>query len=153
MKRLVGACAAAAAACLAGIALLVCYQVFARYLAGSPPSWTEELARYLQVWSISLAAPLGLDRGMHLAMDYLSPRLAPPRRAALARLVLVLVGAFSLALAILGGSLLRIAALQTTPALGISMVWPYLAIPVGGGMLALVAADRFRRVGAPGDSP
>lgn len=132
-----------AAAALAGLALLVCLQVAGRYLLPAAPTWTEELARYLQVWLVFLAAPVCLDRGMHLAVDYLTPRLSVRRRRFAERIVLGLVGAWSLALAVLGARLLRVAALQTTPALGVSMVWPTLAVPVGGALLALVAAARF----------
>ena len=132
-----------AATALAGLALLVCLQVAGRYLLPAAPTWTEELARYLQVWLVFLAAPVCLDRGMHLAVDYLTPRLAGRRRRFAERCVLGLVGGWSLVLAVLGARLLRVAALQTTPALGISMVWPYLAVPVGGALLALVALARF----------
>lgn len=142
-RRLVRVVEGLAAAALAGLAFLVCLQVAGRYLLPSAPTWTEELARYLQVWLVFLAAPVCLDRGMHLAVDYLTPRLSGRRRRLAERFVLGLVGAWSVALAVLGLRLLRVAALQTTPALGISMVWPYLAVPVGGALLALVAAARF----------
>ena len=142
-RRVVRATEALAAGVLAGLALLVCVQVAGRYLLPAAPAWTEELARFLQVWLVFLAAPVCLDRGMHLAVDYLTPRLSERRRRLARRLVLALVGGWSLAIVVLGARLLRVAALQTSPALGVSMVWPYLAVPVGGALLALVVAARL----------
>lgn len=37
---------------LAVMAALVVYQVVGRYLLGQPPSWTEEMARYLQATGV-----------------------------------------------------------------------------------------------------
>ena len=138
-----------AAAALGLMATLVIYQVGARYLFEAPPSWTEELARYAQVWLVLLAAPVCLRRGMHLAVDLLTPRL-PPLAARVARgAILVLVGAFGLTFAVAAVRLLGVAALQTSPALGISMIWPYLALPLGGALIVIAAAARI----LSGDEP
>jgi TRAP-type C4-dicarboxylate transport system permease small subunit len=125
---------------LAVIAALVIYQVAGRYLLGRPPSWTEEMARYLQVWLVLLAAPICLARGMHLSVDYLTPRLPAGPRRIVRTMVFILVGCFSVLLTVYGFNLLRVAALQVSPALGISMVWPYLALPVSGAIMTLVTA-------------
>lgn len=140
MNRVWRALETGAALALGLMAALVIYQVGARYLFGNPPSWTEELARYLQVWLVLLASPVCLRRGLHLAFDYLSPRLPPNARAAVRAGVLVLVAAFSLTLAVYGTRLLAVARLQTSPALGLSMVWPYLALPISGTLMFLAAA-------------
>jgi TRAP-type C4-dicarboxylate transport system permease small subunit len=124
---------------LAVMAALVIYQVAGRYLLGRPPSWTEEAARYLQVWLVLLAAPICLARGMHLSVDYLTPKLPAGLQTIVRTLVLVLVGLFSLILAVYGVRLLEVAAYQVSPALGISMVWPYLALPVSGALMTLVS--------------
>jgi TRAP-type C4-dicarboxylate transport system permease small subunit len=129
---------------LAVIALLVIYQVASRYLLGSPPSWTEELARYLQVWLVLLAAPICLARGMHLSVDYLTPRLPAGPRFFVRSVVLILITLFSVVLTVYGARLLRVASLQVSPALGISMIWPYLAVPLSGGLMALVSAWLLR---------
>jgi TRAP-type C4-dicarboxylate transport system permease small subunit len=49
----------------------VFYQVLGRYLFNAPPSWSEELARFLQVWIALLASALCVQQGMHLGVDYL----------------------------------------------------------------------------------
>lgn len=148
----------AAGLALGLMAALVIYQVGARSLFDRPPSWTEELARYLQVWLVLLAAPVCLRRGMHLAVDILTPRLPSGVRAAVRGAILLLVGAFGLIFAGYAVRLLSIAALQTSPALGISMVWPYLALPLGGVLIAWaagarIAAGRRTRTTGRGDAP
>lgn len=42
--------------------ITVLIQVFARYCLNSPPSWTEEIARYMMVWSGMLGATLSFKR-------------------------------------------------------------------------------------------
>jgi TRAP-type C4-dicarboxylate transport system permease small subunit len=76
---------------------------------------------------------------MHLSVDYLTPKLPPGLQTIVRTLVLVLVGLFSLILAVYGVRLLEVAAYQVSPALGISMVWPYLALPVSGALMTLVS--------------
>ena len=123
LRRLWRTLETGAALTLGLMAALVIYQVGARYLFGSPPSWTEELARFLQVWLVLLASPVCLRRGMHLAVDYVSPRLPPGARVALRTGVLLISAVFCLTFAVYGTRLLAVADLQTSPALGISMVW------------------------------
>jgi TRAP-type C4-dicarboxylate transport system permease small subunit len=74
----------------------VSLQIFSRYTALIPSYiWTEELARFVFIWSIMLGAMLGIKEGTHFVVD-VWPRLAP-RPAALLDLVAnlcVLVFAF-----------------------------------------------------------
>lgn len=57
-------CLALAKAGLIGIALVILLQVAARYGMRSPYAWTEELARYLMVWSGLLGATCAFRRGL-----------------------------------------------------------------------------------------
>lgn len=145
MTRVIVAVELALRCTLAVMALLVIYQVAARYLFNSPPSWTEELARFLQVWLVMLGAPVCLRRGMHLAVDYVSARLPAGARRVLQVLVSMLIAGFSLVLTIYGVRLLEVAALQRSPALGISMVWPYLAVPVGAAVMTAEGVRQMAR--------
>jgi TRAP-type C4-dicarboxylate transport system permease small subunit len=64
----------------------VSLQIFSRYTALIPSYiWTEELARFVFIWSIMLGAMLGIKEGTHFVVD-LWPRL-PLRMAALLDLV------------------------------------------------------------------
>ena len=52
--------------------LVVFAQVVWRFLFNNPFPWSEELARYLQVWLILLASVACLRKGNHLAVDLFS---------------------------------------------------------------------------------
>lgn len=62
------------------LTMAVFAQVIARYVFNQPPAWTEELARFCQVWIILLASSICLRKGSHLAVDYLGPSLTPGAR-------------------------------------------------------------------------
>ena len=63
----------------------VSLQIFSRYTALIPSYiWTEEMARFLFIWTIMIGAMIGVRESTHFEVDVL-PRL-PPRAEALARL-------------------------------------------------------------------
>ena len=115
----------------------VFYQVIGRYLFNAPPSWSEELARFLQVWIALLASALAIQHGMHLGVDYLLHAVPPRGRLLLEVLVQVLVSGFLLVLLVQGINILQVASVQTSPAMGINMWYAYLAVPVGAALMLL----------------
>ncbi|MGR3455943.1 TRAP transporter small permease [Pseudooceanicola sp.] len=82
-------CLALAKAGLIGIALVILLQVAQRYGVRAPFAWTEELARYLMVWSGLLGATCAFRRGMDPVILSVTAD-APPRRQWLARGMLAL---------------------------------------------------------------
>lgn len=46
----------------------IVWQVFARYVLLRPTVWSEELARYLMVWTTMLGSALVVRRGGHVAV-------------------------------------------------------------------------------------
>jgi TRAP-type C4-dicarboxylate transport system permease small subunit len=115
----------------------VFYQVLGRYLFNAPPSWSEELARFLQVWIALLASALCVQQGMHLGVDYLLYAVPPRGRAGLEVFVHVLVSGFLLLLLVQGIRILDVAAVQSSPAMGVNMWYAYLAVPVGAALMLL----------------
>ncbi len=64
----------------------VSLQIFSRYTALIPSYiWTEEMARFLFIWTIMVGAMIGVRESTHFEVDVL-PQL-PPRGEALARLM------------------------------------------------------------------
>jgi TRAP-type C4-dicarboxylate transport system permease small subunit len=121
----------------AALIVTVFYQVLGRYLFNAPPSWSEELARFLQVWIALLASALCIQQGMHLGVDYLLYAVPPRGRAVLEALVHVMVSGFLLLLLVQGGKILDVAGVQSSPAMGINMWYAYLAVPVGAVLMLL----------------
>lgn len=61
-------CLTLAKAALVGMVAAIALQIVARYGLRSPPSWTEELARYFMVWGGLLGATAAFRRGIDPAV-------------------------------------------------------------------------------------
>jgi TRAP-type C4-dicarboxylate transport system permease small subunit len=70
------------------MAVLVCTQVFFRYVLSSSIDWADEVSRLMFVWSMFLAIPHGVRAGVHVGIDVLVNVLNPSLRLNLARLML-----------------------------------------------------------------
>ncbi|MCZ8390191.1 TRAP transporter large permease subunit [Achromobacter xylosoxidans] len=135
-----------AAAAIVLIEILVLFAgVVARYVFHSPLVWSDELASILFLWLSMLGAVVALRRGEHMRMTALVNHIGPARRAQLE------AGALAASLAFL--FLILAPAIEyaheehfiITPALELSNAWRAAAIPVGMGLMAVVALLRLLR--------
>jgi TRAP-type C4-dicarboxylate transport system permease small subunit len=123
----------------------VSLQIFSRYTELIPAYiWTEELARFVFIWSIMLGAMLGIKEGTHFVVD-VWPRL-PPRAGALLDIVgLVCVLVFALVFVWFGIEFTqfawgRISELAELPLWLIHVAWP-----IAGLTWVLFAGERMVR--------
>lgn len=130
-------------AAVAGLAIVVNLQIFARYLFHSPFIWPEEVARLLLVWMTFIGAAALARRGGDLAVDTfveMLPRL--PRRGLimlrdavmLVLFVFISSQGFALAKAVAG---MPLAATGMPTDL---LAWPVVA---GGALIAFHCALRL----------
>lgn len=116
----------------------ICWQVFGRYVLNHAPGWTEEVARFLMAWITLLGSAAVLRRRGHIAVTVVVDLLPAPLRHAVGLfrdlLILVMAGA----LGWYGYSFAQIGGRRDSAALEIPMFYPYLAIPVGGLLIALL---------------
>jgi TRAP-type C4-dicarboxylate transport system permease small subunit len=126
-------------------------QVVARYLFNQPPTWTEELARFCQVWIVLLGASICLRKGSHLSVDYLGPLLSRRARTAVAVITGCLIAIYSAVVVIWGVQLLLIGMEQTSPAMQLNMGWVYLVFPVSGSLMLLEAILATRQRARAGE--
>jgi C4-dicarboxylate transporter DctQ subunit len=125
------------AALLAALAVLVGVQIAGRFLFGYSIFWSDELARFLLVWSAFLGMSVGVRRGAHPAVDSLVRRL-PSRWARIVFAVgLACALAFFLIMVGHGTLLVQRTWLQRSPSLGLRMGVPYLSAPVTGLLMCL----------------
>lgn len=131
--------------------LLLFINVVMRYVFLAPIFWAEELARYLMVWLIFLGAGLLAGDGRHISVDAVTRVLGPRANLALERFVNIVGLAFCIALTYYGWKhTMRVrSAGQVTAALDIPMWLTYLAIPVGGAIMALRHAAQMRTPRGP----
>ncbi|MCF6297446.1 MAG: TRAP transporter small permease [Flavobacteriaceae bacterium] len=113
----------------------VLWQVFTRYVVGTPSSFTDELARYLMIWIGVLGAAYVSGKNMHVAIDVLPSKLNKKSQKILAHLVSFIIIAFVFTALIIGGiRLVYITYIleQYSPALQIPVALVYMVLPLSG---------------------
>ena len=130
-----------AAAVLIGVVVVAnAAQIFCRYVLVRPLSFTDETMRFSMVWVAFLAGSALVFRREHMAANLFdNPRWGVWRRI-MGMVVLAAILGFALALTWFGWPLALRNAQQLSPSAQIPMVWPYVAVPVGGALMALYAA-------------
>lgn len=121
-------------------------QVVARYAFNSPPSWTEELARYCQVWIIILASSICIRKGSHLAVDYLSHKFPPLLNHVIHVLISVLMAVYVVVVTVFGWHLMIVGHHQVSPAMQINMSLIYVIFPLGGSLMFIEAVLNIYRI-------
>ena len=121
------------AAMLADVAI----QVFFRYVIEAPPTWTEELARFLFAWQIFLAAGLAFGRGAHIVVDVLLVVLPKAGQRLLSILSNTMVLGFLGVLVWQGVNMVRLTSNTVSTAMNLNMGVVYAALPAGAGISAV----------------
>jgi TRAP-type C4-dicarboxylate transport system permease small subunit len=122
-------------ALMGAVTLLTIAEVALRGLAGTSLIVTDELSRYLMIWTALLAATVLVYQDGHLRTTVL-PDSLPPRAARSVYLVADLVTlCFLGAVAGASASLLASVSEQNTVTLGVSMLWFYAALPVCAALM------------------
>ena len=120
--------------------------VTARYAFRAPLVWSDELASILFLWLAMLGAVVAFRRNEHMRMTAVIGMVSPPVRAFLDVVAIVAALAFLLVVVEPAFELAGEETLITTPALGITNAWRAAALPVGMGLMILVAVLRLMEV-------
>ncbi len=117
--------------------VIIAAQVWFRFMLNDPLAWSEEAGRYLFVWISFVGAAAGVRYQVHLGID-LPPLLLSEKAC---RVVVVLVNliiqVFLVVIAYWGIRILGIIKFQVSPSMQISMLYPYLAVPVGSILMLI----------------
>lgn len=132
--------------------LLIFLQVILRYVFSYSIIWAEEFARYGIVWFVFLGSSLAVHEGAHASVDVLIKLLPTKVYRVFAALAIVISIGFTVTVAWFGiRMVIRIAQIgNITPALGIPMYIPYLAIPIGSAMMTWRFAEKLIEAIKPG---
>lgn len=122
---------------VAVMSVLLIAQVFFRYVLQHSLPWSEEAARYLFVWSSILGASIALRLHFHPGLTLLVDRLPSRARVAVNVLAHGLVLVLLLVVAREGFQIAQMNAWQRSPAMRISMTYPYAAVWVGALVMAV----------------
>lgn len=125
--------------------VVVLLGVFFRYVLTDPLVWSEELSTFSMVWVTMIGGSMGIKRCSHVGVSYLVDNIPflDRRRNAVGVVVNFLILFFLVMLLKEARTLALFASRQTSPALGISMFWPYGGLIFGGLMMALQVVSQI----------
>lgn len=104
--------------------------VIRRYVFNDALTWSEEFLRFNIVWYALLSASLLYKHNGHLGITVFREMMPAKVQQVLARAIIYFGVLTVVVVTIYGAILVYDTHAQITPALGISVGWPYLAIPV-----------------------
>jgi TRAP-type C4-dicarboxylate transport system permease small subunit len=123
--------------------------VFSRYVVGQTMPWYDEVARYLFIWMAFVGAAVAVRRRAHFGVNVLVARWSAVGQRAAAFVCWGLVMAYAVFITVQGLRIMEGVSVQTSPALGLTLSWVFLAIPVHGMLTFLYAAGHFWRTARP----
>ena len=126
---------------VAAMLIVMLYQIILRYVFHSANAWSEELARYLFIFQVMLAAAIAIRKNNHLQIDALINFL-PPRWKIISTLLSTIVGIiFLLFLLVSSIDLVKTGASNLSVGLGVPMSNPYLCLPIGSILMLLTSVE------------
>jgi TRAP-type C4-dicarboxylate transport system permease small subunit len=140
--RLERALTVATAVLMAALALLVCWQVFARYVLHSSPFWVEELSVTAMMWIGLLGAAACVWSDSHMSLELVVRRLPAGAKAVLEICVDLAIGVFAGFLSLYGWRLAETTMTSLMSTLPLPLGLTYIVIPVAGVLMILFALAR-----------
>lgn len=128
---------------VASFSVLICAQVFYRYVLNSSLVWSEELVQFILLWTVMFGSAIAADRGAHIALDPLGEMLGRQGRRAQAIVVELSIIAFCAVLAWYGGVLCWRTRFMQSSAADIPMWMVYSAMPVGAALIIVFCLARI----------
>ena len=134
------ACGVLCVICVTAMVLLTGAQIVCR-LCFTALVWSEEVSRYLLVWSTFLGASCVYKRLGHINVTLIRELFPPSLQKLMQITVHILCGAFFLLAVYYGIKYMGLQSRQLSAALRIKMSYIYIAIPLGCGIMALHVVD------------
>ena len=125
------------------IVVPVTMQIFARFTHLFPRYiWTEELARFLLVWTVMIGAMLAVREGTHFTVD-LFDKLAGRKKAAMDILAGLCVMGFAMVFVIYGWEFTDTAWYRTSELADLPLWMMHIAWPISGVTWLIFAGERM----------
>lgn len=118
-------------------------QVLFRYVFDSSLYFTEELARFLFVWTVFLASAICCRRQSHAAIELFVSWMPEKLRKVALIIASVCTSCFFAVIFIKGIELTIVTWRQASPAMEIPMGLIYLAIPMGGLLMLIFTIENL----------
>ena len=124
---------------LCSMVLLVFWQTLSRFTTGSTPSWTQELAQFIQVYFVYLGASYAIKKNAHMRLTFLINKF-PKKINHILEINSDLFFIVFCALLLWFGTIIAVRIYQfnqVSASMRIPMFIPYLAVPLGGGLMII----------------
>ena len=124
----------------------VIWQVFSRFILGSPSTITDEISSFGLIWVGLLGAAYATGQKLHLAIDLLPTKLVRKHRNWFDGFVFISIALFSLSVLIIGGgrlSWITFVLGQKSAALEIPLGIIYLVLPISGLLILYYSMDHW----------
>ncbi|MCL2852331.1 MAG: TRAP transporter small permease [Defluviitaleaceae bacterium] len=115
--------------------ILICVQVFFRYVLSASIPWSEELGRYIFIWMSFLGVVAVYYKGSHVAFDILPNKLTGVYKKGLNLLIIALTVILAAAILMSGIRMVGIGTLQRSPALSLPMHMVFMVLPASGALM------------------
>ena len=125
--------------------IVITYQVILRYVFSASNAWSEELARYLFIYDVMVAAAIATRRNSHLQVDAFIGILKP-RTKAIYTVIATIVGIvflvflFCYSVVLCQAAAVNVSAGLKIP-LKIPMSVPYACMPIGAVLMILTSIE------------
>jgi TRAP-type C4-dicarboxylate transport system permease small subunit len=129
--------------------VFICGQVFTRYVLQVAMSWTEEISRYLFIWTVYVGISYGIKKNKHICIDVIYNFLPAKHAERFAFIGDILFLCFALFIVSKGYEVFTriIASGQTSPACEIPMWVVYGALPFGMALSSFrITQNIYRRM-------
>ena len=129
--------------------LSVLWQVFSRFLLGSPSTITDELSSFGLVWVGLLGAAYATGKKLHLAIDIIPSKLVNQYPILFDGFVYLVVALFSLLVLVIGGGRLcwiTFLLEQRSATLELPLGAIYLVLPISGLLILYYCWDHYLQV-------
>jgi TRAP-type C4-dicarboxylate transport system permease small subunit len=124
---------------LVAICVIVFAGVFFRYFLHISLGWTEEAARYLQVWMTFIGATIAVKRWSHFQLLIVNDSIPGAWRRATRIFALSIVMALAGVMIVNGVEITDISWTQTSPIMSWNFGYLYLVVPVSGALMLVFA--------------
>lgn len=121
------------------VTILIFYNVITRYFFGYSLKFAEELTIYLLIWVTFVGSSVCVKQNKHVGIDAILLKCSPRLNWILQFIILIISFSFSILLFYYGLKITNsvILSKQLSPAMMIPMYIPYLALPIGGFLMAI----------------
>lgn len=126
-----------------GMAVVEGWQVFARYVLNSAPSWTEPMALFFMATTMMFGAAAGVRSSRHFGFFILVETVRPAVRRALRIFASLIAAGTGLMLAGWGGEMMLDAWDYRMAGAPLPQGLVYMPLCVGGALIALFAVERI----------